>query len=345
MGGRMPRSGNSARFFALRLRLWDLVTACGAVLATLSILGFLGRFWWAFDLFAHFRLQYFAGLGAVALALLLVRRFSASVLFAVLSILNAGTVLPLFLAEPTMPVVGARLQHGLLINVNSETGEPAKVGGVIRQANPDFLVLEEINERWVTKLSAVLHDFPFNKVVPRDDNFGIGLFSKYPFLSVDARELGDAEVPSIFAQLELPGGRVNVFAVHALPPGSAENSRLRDEQLAALVPMVKEARFPVLVVGDLNATPWGFSFRELLRRSGLKNAAKGHGVLTTWPVFFPMAGIPLDHCLYSDGIQIGKIGRGPNVRSDHFPLVFDFYLITTPAPVPARPPSAPVRAL
>jgi hypothetical protein len=49
--------------------------------------------------------------------------------------------------------------------------------------------------------------------------------------------------------------------------GGDENTRLRDEQLRDLPEMVRKAESPVLLLGDLNATPWFSAFRRLLRES------------------------------------------------------------------------------
>lgn len=68
------------------------------------------------------------------------------------------------------------------------------------------------------------------------------------------------------------------------------------------------------------------SFKRLLRQSGLKDSAQGRGVCPTWPTFNPLMLIPLDHCLYSSGIEIMARQTGPQVGSDHFPVIVDFVI-------------------
>ena len=65
--------------------------------------------------------------------------------------------------------------------------------------------------------------------MPRQDNFGIALYSKYPFVRSEIRQVGEADIPSVIAELELPEGRLTVIGTHALPPGGADNSRLRND--------------------------------------------------------------------------------------------------------------------
>ena len=58
-----------------KLTVWGLVEA-GAMLACLATLtGFLGRFWWIFELTSHFRPQLAAALAALAALWTLKRRW------------------------------------------------------------------------------------------------------------------------------------------------------------------------------------------------------------------------------------------------------------------------------
>lgn len=162
--------------------------------------------------------------------------------------------------------------------------------------------------------------------MPREDNFGIAFFSKHPFLRSEIRDIGEADVPSVIAVMKLPDGPLTLIATHPLPPASQEYSRLRNDQLARLPEIVRQANSPVLLLGDLNATPWCSHFKQLLRQSGLRDSSQGRGVQGSWPTCLPILLIPIDHCLHTAGVQV--IGRttGPKVGSDHFPLVVDFVL-------------------
>jgi len=320
----------AARFFSFRVHPWDLLVACGAIFSTATILGFFGRFWWFFDLFSHFRVQLLSGLVAMTLCVLARRNYITSALFAAFGLVNLCTIAPLYLGKLHEPTAVSRPYRSLLLNVNSETGDPTKVAQLIKQAQPDILALEEINDRWLSALTGTLREFPYSNVVPRDDNFGIGLFCKRPFTTCETRQIGEADVLSIVAVTELDGARLTIIATHPLPPDGAENSRLRNDQLAELAAIVKQSTSPVLLLGDLNATPWCASFKQLLSASGLRDASQGQGVLPTWPTFLPIFWIPIDHCLHSADIHVRRVSCGPKVGSDHFPLLVDFVLASPP---------------
>lgn len=322
----MIRSESAARFFRLRIRPWDLVTACGAILSSATVLAFFGDVWWFLDLFSHFRVQLLLGLSAIALALIFRRRYKAPAFFGMAALVNLWTIVPLYFGEQPHPVAVSRSYRALLMNVNTGSGEPSRVAQAIRQLDPGVVALEEVNDQWLSALSLALRDYPYSRAMPREDNFGIALYSKYPLVHSEIRQVGEADVPSVIAELELPDGRLTVIATHPLPPGGPENSRLRNDQLARLPENVKRASSPVLLLGDLNATPWCSHFKRLLSRSGLRDSSQGRGVLGTWPTYFPILLIPIDHCLYTAGVHVLRRAVGPKVGSDHYPLVVDFVL-------------------
>ncbi len=320
------RPGNLNTFLSLCVHPWELVTFFGAVASAATAFGFLGRFWWFLDLFSHFRVQYFFVLSMLALALFLGRRRKAAVIFGIIAVVNLCTIVPLYFGKEAAPTVRSRSYRSLLMNVNTGSGVPEKASQAIRDLHPDVLALEEVDDHWLSAFSITLRAYPYSRTSPRDDNFGIALFSKYPLVRSAIRQIGEAEVPSIIAELDVPDGRITVIATHPLPPAGRENSRLRNEQFTRLAEIVKQANSPVLLLGDLNATPWCSHFQRLLRQAGLRDSSQGRGVQPTWPTFLPILLIPIDHCLHSSGIHVTRRTTGPRIGSDHYLLVVDFLL-------------------
>ena len=136
-------------------------------------------------------------------------------------------------------------------------------------------------------------------------------------------EVGESEVPSIAATIEVGGRNVFLLGTHPLPPASAAYARLRNEQFREIAAQVRRCAMPAIVLGDLNSTPWSPYFKELLRDSGLQNASQGRGLFGSWPAWMPLMRIPLDHCLASPSIRINNMRLGPGIGSDHLPLVVD----------------------
>lgn len=68
-------------------------------------------------------------------------------------------------------------------------------------------------------------------------------------------------------------------------------------------------------------------FSRLIRETGLQNGARGRGLAPTWPaMFFPML-IPLDYCLASQEFTVAEVRRGPDIGSEHYPLIVELGLL------------------
>lgn len=293
----------------------------GACLATVT--GFLGRLWWVLELTSHFRLHLALSLGAIAVAWAVRRRWRMAVLCGVGAAVNA--VLVLFLLWPGgkgAATAGPRLRL-VAINVHTANERSDLVLEFLRRADADVVLLMEVSERWMNALESLRTNHRHVIAEPREDNFGIALFSRLPLTNSEVVEFGKAEVPSIAATIEV--GRQNVFLLgtHPLPPGSAENARLRNEQFREIAARVRRCAMPAIVLGDLNSTPWSPYFSDLLRDSRLKNTSQGRGLFGSWPAWLPFARIPLDNCLVSASIRVINRQLGPRVGGDHLPVVLD----------------------
>jgi len=311
-------------------RPWGLLTAAGTVASISTVLALLGRFSWFLDLFSHFRVQYLLGLLVVAILLLFGRHYKVASVFLFFACVNAGFVLPLYFGKQPLPAEATPIVRVMLLNVNNRGGDPERVGDMVVAVDPDILVLQEISARWLSALEGLKHTYPYTLTRPREDNFGIGLFSKLPIAEGEIVYIGSIEVPSILATLRAEDTDLRIIATHPMPPIGGKLSRSRNEQLD-LLPAYTQSNLPILLLGDLNVTPWNYHFRRLLARSGLRDSVQGYGVQPTWPNFSSFLRIPLDHCLHSEDIVIVDRKIGEDVASDHFPLIVDFVITTEQA--------------
>lgn len=289
-----------------------------------TVLGFVGSFAWPLDLCSHFRVQYVVCLLIGGLILVAVKRWKSATAFVLLAIVNLAAIVPLYFGRDT-PSPGPSVR-AMLMNVNSQLGDPKRVAEAIRQIDPDFVVLEEVNSRWITDLADTLARYPYSQLTPRDDNFGIALLSRLPFQSSRTVYIGPASAPSIIAEIETPQGKCTVLATHPVPPIGAEYAGYRNAQFVALPAEVRKAANPVILLGDLNCTAWSPHFARLLADSGLKDSTRGWGVQRSWPADDWLLRIPIDHCLHSPSIRITRREIGPDAGSDHFPLIVEFQL-------------------
>ncbi len=312
-------------FFRLKANFDGLIATMGWVAATVTLAGFAGRAHWLLDLCTHFRAQYLLAL--LAASILLARRLPRQALaFALLALLNAAILLPMFLPRATPAAGITPAIRAMLMNVNTYDGSPPRVAAAIAEFHPDILVLIEVSPLWLESLAPALTNFSQRLAEPRDDNFGIALYSRFLWTNAAPHLIGAAGVPTLRATIDTPDGPVTIIATHPVPPGGAQYSAWRNDQLARLPSLVHAPPAPVLLLGDLNTTPWNFYFNRLLRDAGFHDSARGRGLHPTWPVGVPLLWIPLDHCLHSPEIAIAARTVGPDVGSDHYPLIVDFCL-------------------
>ncbi len=315
-------------FLGLRLRPWGMLTAAGALSGVGTFVGFFGGLWWPLDLFSHFRAQYFLVLAMIAVILGIGRKRRPALILGAVSLINLGVILPLYFGgSPSDAPEDSSSLRAMLLNVNAQLGDPLRVLRAVEETDPDFLILEEINSEWMQALAPLESSHPYRIVRTRGDNFGIGLFSKTPLARAEIVYVGDAYVPSVIAAVEIDGRTLNIFATHPPPPGSRQSTHWRDDQLASIPDFLRDLSPPILLIGDLNVTPWSYHYRKLLKGTGLRDSSRGMGLQPTWPADIPLLWIPIDHCLYSDGIEILGRRTGPDVGSDHFPLIVDFQLV------------------
>jgi endonuclease/exonuclease/phosphatase (EEP) superfamily protein YafD len=306
--------------------------ACMTLIATLC--GFFGEVFWMFDLMCHFRAQYLAIAALCAGALLLFRDYRWCLVATIPVLINGCLVVPWFFGKPGSSPRAAPHCRILLSNVFTENRNSAALLDLIRSENPDVVVLQEVDERWLRELLPLNATMPTSRAIPRDDNFGIGVWSRHrgyveglrlgetPLGSSTSSGAARSKVPSIRARLMFKGSMIEILAMHALPPVSGEMIRQRNQQFADAALLAQQPGNFVLV-GDLNVTMWSPFYAKLVRESGLVDARKGFGVIATWPTFFPGCKIPLDHCLVSQRMNVSSVRTGSTIGSDHLPLIVD----------------------
>lgn len=324
-GSRQPgREGGRSRGGWTVPALWvNLACIAGLVLVLASILGLLGPFWWFFDLFSHFRVQYALSLVLLIPVLASAGRWAWTAVVVAFALVNLGAVAPFYAGMP----VAQATQPGyraLLLNVAAKNDRHAAVRDLIARQEPDLVVLVETTRAWLDALAPLHERYPHRVSEPREGHNGIALLSRFPLHDREVIAIGRPDNPTIKAQVHLGERRLTVIATHPLSPIGAGQSRTRNRQLAALPRLAAHGADPVLLLGDLNVSPWSSHFRRLLDDAGLKNSSTGRGLYPTWPVHLPMFLIPIDHVLHSDHLMILDKRTGPSVGSDHYPVLVDF---------------------
>lgn len=313
---------------AAKFSLWGLAEALGVVACVCTVAAFAGELAWLLELTTHFRMQYLVILAGLAALMAVGKRGKIAAAFCTFGLVNFVVLAPWLLPSSAPKQAGAPFRV-MILNVNTANPHHARVLAEVERVNPDALLLMEVDARWLEALRGLTNSLPHAILAPREDNFGIALFSRHPLGTNNAAEIGEAGVPSVATTIDVNGRRLFFLGTHPLPPNNAETAGLRNEQLDKLAALVRGQKLPTVLAGDLNATPWSPHFRKLERVASLRDTSRGKGWRPTWPTWFPPLWISLDHCLVSPEIAVPSRSVGKAVGSDHFPVVVELVL---PAP-------------
>lgn len=287
-------------------------------------LGMLGNWHWVLDLLSHFRWQYlFASVAVTAWAAWRGRRVVLAL--ALLTLVLNGALIGQLAWQPQLrnaALVPDFQLRALSVNVHTSNRDSRAVIDEVLASDADVVVFIEVDAGWMRALRALEARYPFQIAHPQPDNFGIALFSRLPFVDGEVLRLGGAQRPSIAVTLTQGGRQLRFIGTHPPPPISRGMSALRDEQFALLAQYAERSAVPVILVGDLNATPWSAGLR-VLTAGALGFRGLNPPWMPTWRVRSPFA-IPIDHALCTAPLVITQREVGRDVGSDHRPIVAEF---------------------
>lgn len=305
----------------IRTLFWTVIgTGCLA-----SLLGLAGRGWWLLELASHFRAQYAVLLAAGTLVLLITRHYRSAVVVAACAALNLYLLLPLYIPASASAAQPKTLRI-VSVNVKAENGQRSPLLEFIQAADPDIVTLYEVSDDWLDTTAELESLFPYSRVNAIRGHFGSALFSKHPVEQLELKRFGRISHYAVSARLNINGTPLHLVAAHLLAPTHSAYFNMRNDHLEEIASSARRLPEPVMLIGDLNTSSWSPYFADLKRASGLEDGRPGFGIQASWPVGLPLLRIPIDHCLVSPGIVIRDWTRGPDIGSDHFPIVVDFSL-------------------
>jgi endonuclease/exonuclease/phosphatase (EEP) superfamily protein YafD len=331
--------GANGEFIALRDQAVRRGFLAAGVLLTLSLLAATvfaagARYLWICDLAVHFRVQY-AALGLLGFILLLAVRAPGWALLALcVAAYNAMCAAPTLVTHPvTLPrVAGAPAAEDPIrlrvasINVFYANGDHRRVADFIRRERPDAVALLEMNADWRKALAPLEKDYPHRYQTIGNAGRGITFLSRLPVKDASVLPIGVRAEPAIQATLQVQGREIRVFSVHTTWPLAPNSARRRNDQFARLADHARAVNLPLVVMGDLNISPFSPHFEQLLAGGALRSAASGFGWQATWPTFAPPAAIQIDHALVNSRVAVEHFTRGTPIGSDHLPIIADLVL-------------------
>ncbi|QGZ93412.1 endonuclease/exonuclease/phosphatase family protein [Terricaulis silvestris] len=220
----------------------------------------------------------------------------------------------------------------LTANVWSINDNPAAFEALIRRERPDIIVVQEAWGRWKALLERLAPEYQIHAGCQYDSDCNVVILSKLtPVDTIAPWTAGMAAV-----RLELPprfgAGSIEVMGVHLSRSTTVEMERA---QLAEVTAIAGSFGSRAVIAGDFNAAPWSRALRDLDEVIPLERRTRA---LFSWPTSTrsftrlrlraPLPVAPIDHIYAGRQWRLIEICLGPNIGSDHYPIVATF----VPAP-------------
>ncbi|MFQ5553800.1 MAG: endonuclease/exonuclease/phosphatase family protein [Acidimicrobiia bacterium] len=292
----------------------------GSLAALATVLGFFGGSWWALDALANLRLQ-------LGLALVLVGGLygwllgrGVGLLFVTIGLVNAALIVPLYFGSPA-EAHGTETLSMVSLNVSASSRTMDGVLEWVEESGADLVFLLESDEAWEAEVASGAPGYTVQSELPGDRRSGITVLAR-DGVTTETMRLGSAHDPVIRARSTLGGEPLVIYALRSRSATSRDGTEMRNTLLEDLADRVEAETDPVVVIGDLSATPWSAAFRALQEDGDLINSLDGYGLQPSWPANLPFGlSIPIDHMLHSDGLTTTQRGLGPARGPDRKPLM------------------------
>jgi endonuclease/exonuclease/phosphatase (EEP) superfamily protein YafD len=205
----------------------------------------------------------------------------------------------------------------MVSNVRMENHRSKKYLQIIKDNNPDMILVNEPDQWWAEQLAVLDKEYPYHVKKPLENTYGMILYSKLEFVKANLQFLVQDDIPSIHVVVKLRSGEeIELCCVHPTPPTIGSNT---DKLIVGK--NVKKSKRASIVAGDLNDVGWSHTTKLFQRISGLIDPRVGRGFFNTYSVFVPLFRYPLDHIFYDPRFKLLHLERLPKYGSDHFPIL------------------------
>ena len=313
----------------LQTLLTVIVVPCTLVIAVVSLLPLWRTHHWWVRVCDFPRLQVaLAGLVLLVLTMLFEDGWLGWTLAAVQLAVVVYQGVRIFPFTPLAPTE-MRLDKGdantvsiMASNVLMENEHYAKVRDAIAEADPDVLLLMEIDETWARELEPALDRYETVLREVKDNYYGMILATRLPVDEASIVYLTKDDTPTAFAEMTDRDGRTFRFVgLHPQPPIPGEDTDDRDAEMLYSALFARKSGVPVVVAGDFNDAAWSHTSRRFKRVGGFLDPRVGRGMIPSFDANSYWMRAPIDQFYATEDVAVRSFGLGPNVGSDHYPVV------------------------
>jgi endonuclease/exonuclease/phosphatase (EEP) superfamily protein YafD len=297
-----------------------ILTGATLFFLTLTILGFRRWIWW-FTLFDFFRFQYVL----IAMLLLIPCLFLGLWGMAVANLVTIG--LNLWRMRDFIPNFSHLKPPGkrtiMAVNTYKENDDYQKIREALTVTDADVLLLMEVNDELEENLRDIFQKYEYRLQTPVRDGFSICLLSRFKMQNTDITYHGTSDTPLLHAEIDIKGTSYHVFSAHPKPALNGAWYHERRLYFSEISDVIAQSNLPPIVLGDFNSVPWERHFVDFCEKGGIKSTSQGYGYKITWPTYFLLMGIPMDHILLPENEKYGDLLVGPFSGSDHYPVAIN----------------------
>lgn len=200
----------------------------------------------------------------------------------------------------------------LVLNVWANNKDHRAVLRLISEEQPDIVFVQEAYSPWRQLLQGLESSaFIASCIDPAQCNAAI--LTKLKATGEESPYTSSLATARLFLPDRLGGGEFEAASIHLSRPPPMKNQIKEIEKLEQAATDFGDL---AIIAGDFNSTPWTSAMRRLDRSLSKRRVTR---LLPTWPAAMPIA--PIDHIYVGKGWAIVDLRLGPNVGSDHRPII------------------------
>jgi endonuclease/exonuclease/phosphatase (EEP) superfamily protein YafD len=197
----------------------------------------------------------------------------------------------------------------------------------LQDGDHDFIFLQEVTSDLSESLPMLLPAYEIVRTHPLSNTHGSTILvrkdSSAEIVSSELIHLPEGNSrPLLTTEVKVGRNLIQLLNLHIIRPHHAWADNYQRIELAAAAEwshsIQEQTDHEVIIVGDLNTTPWSPRFRQLLWDGKLHDSLLGFGLQNSWPGTLPLIlGIPIDHALHSKNIATIDRSTSAIAGTDH----------------------------
>jgi endonuclease/exonuclease/phosphatase (EEP) superfamily protein YafD len=291
--------------FVAKRALW--LSLIGAILGSFAI------FDWRLELFSHF-LPFYGFF--IAVGVMLERQKYKRLFLLMMLAFICWQLKAAWFVENSWPVKPHAPFRLIAMNVFLNNTEYENTQNWLLAQQADAIFLTEATPLWQSNLLKLQKSMPYGCAIWEDSPFGLAILLKTQPIKC---EIFSSEGLPPYVRVEL-ASHVVIYGIHPPPPLGSTLAAARNLALKILAQRIAAEKSPVIVLGDMNITPYSPLYQAFRHDANLNEV--GFSASPTWsplPILPPI--LPLDRSLVRGVAANLKIG--PNLGSDHRAIVLN----------------------